>query len=71
MNKLLSDYKHLINFEDKMQKSNYKFVENYIKFQSRKNRTGWEQDCIEFLNGAIDLQKGLLQNIRSHMAMFN
>lgn len=65
INVLLGKYKHLINFEDKMQKSNYKFVEGYIRFQKRKNREHWEYDCIRFLLGAIDLQKELLNNIES------
>jgi hypothetical protein len=70
MNKLLNDYKLLIDFEDKMQKDNYKFVEKYIKFQVRKNRLDWEQDCLEFLKDAIDLQKVLLKNIENHMKLF-
>jgi hypothetical protein len=70
MNKLLNDYKLLIDFEDKMQKDNYKFVEKYIKYQVRKNRLDWEQDCLEFLKDAIDLQKVLLKNIKNHMELF-
>jgi hypothetical protein len=70
MNKLLNDYKLLIDFEDKMQKDNYKFVEKYVKYQVRKNRLDWEQDCLEFLKDAIDLQKVLLNNIKNHMALF-
>lgn len=64
MNELLAEYKHLINFDDKMQKSNFKFVETYLKFYSRKKRAGWEQDCVEFLKGAIDLQKHFLANLK-------
>jgi len=53
INVLLGKYKHLINFEDNMQKNNYKC---YIRFQKRKNRAGWEDDCVELLQGAINLQ---------------
>lgn len=64
MNSLLAQYKHLIDFDDKMQKSNFKFCEKYLSFQQRKNRDGWEQDCVEFLTDAIDLQQVLLLRIR-------
>ncbi|UUV46842.1 hypothetical protein [Bacillus phage vB_BanS-Thrax4] len=63
INVLLGKYKHLINFDDNMQKNNYKWVEGYIRFQKRKNRTGWEDDCIELLVGAIDLQMEFLIDI--------
>lgn len=68
MNSLLAQYKHLIDFDDKMQKSNFKFVEKYISFQQRKNRKGWEQDCVEFLTDAIDLQNTLLLHIKNENA---
>lgn len=64
INNLLGQYKHLIDFDDKMQKLNFKFVEKYISFQKRKNRKDWEQDCIEFLTDAIDLQNTLLSYIK-------
>lgn len=64
MNELLAKYKSLVDFEDKMQKSNMKFVDSYLSFHRRKNRDGWEQDCIEFLKGAISCQESLLANIR-------
>ncbi|PES54467.1 hypothetical protein [Bacillus thuringiensis] len=70
MNKLLAEYKHLIDFQDRMQKSNFKFVEGYLKFQKRKNREGWEDDCIEFLKDAITLQNELLVNIRTQRVIF-
>ncbi|MGH0950755.1 hypothetical protein [Bacillus mycoides] len=70
MNKLLAEYKHLIDFQDRMQKSNFKFVEGYLKFQKRKNREGWEDDCIEFLKDAITLQNELLVNIRKQRVIF-
>lgn len=64
INELLAQYKHLIDFNDKMQKSNYKFVEGYIGFQKRKKRKDWEKDCVDFLNGAIQVQNEFLSNIR-------
>lgn len=45
-----------------MQKGNYKFVDGYIRYQKRTN-SDWEEDCIDFLNGAIDLQQKLLNDI--------
>lgn len=63
INVLLGKYKHLINFEDNMQKNNYKWVDGYIRFQKRKNRAGWEDDCIELLQGAINLQMEFLIDI--------
>ncbi|MGG3987320.1 hypothetical protein [Bacillus smithii] len=70
MNDLLARYKHLIDFNDKMQKSNYRFVEGYLSFQKRKNHEDWEQDCIDFLKGAIKVQEDLLLNIRKAKAKF-
>ncbi|EOO11330.1 hypothetical protein [Bacillus cereus] len=70
MNELLAEYKHLIDFKDKMQKSNYKFVENYLRYQKRKNRDGWEGDCIEFLKGAISIQKDLIKIIQQNKLLF-
>lgn len=70
MNKLLAEYKHLIDFKDRMQKNNFKFVEGYLKFQKRKNREGWEDDCIEFLKDAITLQNELLVNIKKQRVIF-
>lgn len=68
MNELLAKYKHLVDPNDKMQRSNLKFVESYLSFQRRKNRDGWELDCIDFLKGAIQLQEDFLLNIRKSMA---
>ncbi|MEB9469450.1 hypothetical protein P4J10_22935 [Bacillus cereus] len=70
MNKLLAEYKHLIDFKDRMQKNNFKFVEGYLKFQKRKNREGWEDDCIDFLKDAITLQNELLVNIKQQRVIF-
>lgn len=64
MNELLMQYKNSLDFTDKMQKSNMKFVESYLKFQKRKKRPDWEQDCIEFLKGAIDLQNDFIRNVQ-------
>ncbi len=64
ISELLKKYKHLIDFNDKMQKSNYKFVEGYISYQKRKFPEMWESDCIKFLIDAIDLQEKLLLRIR-------
>lgn len=63
INVLLGKYKHLINFDENMQKNNYKWVEGYIRFQKRKNHEGWEDDCIELLVGAIDLQMEFLIDV--------
>jgi hypothetical protein len=70
MNELLAKYKHLVDPNDKMQRSNLKFVEGYLSFQKRKNRDGWEQDCVDFLKGAIHVQEDLLLNIRKAKAIF-
>ena len=51
---LLGVYKQTIDFSDKMQKDNYKFVERYLSYQTR--RQGWRRDCVDFLDGAIDVQ---------------
>lgn len=53
---LLGVYKQTIDFSDKMQKDNYKFVERYLSYQTRKKRQGWRRDCVDFLDGAIDVQ---------------
>lgn len=53
---LLGVYKQTIDFSDKMQKDNYKFVNNYLSYQTRKKRQGWRRDCVDFLDGAIDVQ---------------
>ncbi|UUV47102.1 hypothetical protein [Bacillus phage vB_BanS-Thrax5] len=55
INDLLGTYKKIIDFNDKMQKDNYKFVERYISYQMKKNRQGWRRDCIDFLDDAIDV----------------
>lgn len=55
INKLLGTYKQIIDFTDKMQKDNYKFVERYVSYQMKKNRQGWRRDCVYFLNDAIDV----------------
>lgn len=70
MNELLAKYKHLIDYSDKMQKSNLKFVQGYLNYQKRKNIGGWEQECVEFLKGAIQLQEELLLNIKKAKAIF-
>ncbi|ERI09946.1 hypothetical protein HMPREF0083_01978 [Aneurinibacillus aneurinilyticus ATCC 12856] len=57
--KLLKEYKTHIDFMDTMQRNNYKFAENYIRFQKRKYPDFWEVDCISFLEDAIVLQKNL------------
>ena len=71
ISELLTKYKHLIDPNDKMQKNNLKFVEGYIGYQKRKNRDGWEQDCIEFLQDAIIVQEKLLLDIRLTKAKFH
>jgi len=67
---LLEQYKHLIDLNDNMQKSNLKFVEGYIGRQRIKNKD-WEKDCVEFLKDAIDLQKTLLRHIQRHSLLMN
>lgn len=70
MNELLLQYKNLLDFNDKMQKSNMKFVESYLKFQKRKKRPDWEQDCIEFLKGAICQQSDFMKHVAKAKALF-
>ena len=62
INNLLNKYKQMIDFRDKMQKDNYKFVERYISYQIKKKRDGWERDCIDFLDGAIDVHLSFLSS---------
>jgi hypothetical protein len=50
--KLLKEYKTYIDFTDTMQRNNYKFVENYIRFQKRKYPDFWEEDCVSFVISA-------------------
>ena len=66
INNMLEQYRHLIDFDDNMQKNNFKFVEKYIHWQKRKNKN-WKKDCVEFLKDAIDLQKKLLNYIRQSL----
>lgn len=49
---LLIKYKHLIDFSEKMEKSNYKFVEQYVSKGIKQNEI---QDTYEFMIDAIDL----------------
>lgn len=58
--RLLMEYKRHIDFTNRMQRNNYKFVESYIRFQKRKYPDFWEEECISFLEDAIDLQKTLI-----------
>lgn len=58
---LLNEYKQLINFNDKMQKGNYKFVNWYIQYYKKKKQNNWIEDCIEFLTDAIDLQHKVMK----------
>lgn len=66
MNELLEEYKLLVDFDDKMQKSNMKFVQIYLSYRSRKKQEGWEKDCTDFLVGAIESQKDLIKNINNY-----
>lgn len=58
---LIKEYKHLVNFEDKMEKNNFKFMEQYIKRQRRLN-PDYLEDCISFLTDLIDVHKCYLEN---------
>lgn len=58
---LKQQYKDLINFSDSMQKNNFKFVDQYLKRQMKRQPDNWEQDCESFLHDVIDLQKKLLR----------
>ena len=68
---LKQKYKELIDFSDSMQKSNFKFIDQYIRRQTRKQPTGWEQDCESFLYDVIDLQKKLLREQESYCERFH
>lgn len=68
---LKQQYKELINFTDSMQKNNFKFVDQYIRRQTRKQPIGWEQDCESFLYDVIDLQKKLLREQDSYYERFH
>lgn len=70
MNELLAEYKHLIDFKDKMQKNNFKYVEKYLSYEKRKNRDGWEEGCIAFLKDAISIQKELIKVIQQNRILF-
>lgn len=63
---LLEQYKQLINFEDKMQKSNFKFVTMFLKYEKRKKKENWEQGCIEFLEDVIDIHKSKVLTIGTY-----
>lgn len=63
---LLDQYKQLINFEDKMQKSNFKFVTMFLKYEKRNKRENWEQGCIEFLEDVIDIHKSKVLTIGTY-----
>lgn len=47
---LLNRYKNLINFENKDQKNNFKWIESFLKYQKRKHP---EEDNRGFLLDAI------------------
>lgn len=67
---LKQEYKELIDFSDSMQKNNFKFVDQYIRRQTKKQPIGWEQDCESFLYDVIDLQKKLLRDKDSYFKRF-
>jgi hypothetical protein len=52
INKLLEQYKSLIDFKDKTQKDNYKWIESFIKYQNKKHP---EEDSTEIIKDAIDI----------------
>lgn len=63
---LIETYKHLVNFQDNMEKNNFKFMEQYIKRQRRLN-PHYLEDCISFLTDLIDVHKGYLQKRGIHI----
>lgn len=53
LNQLLGLYRSLIQFEDKMESSNYKWVNSAILFYQRKDKESWIENSVELLEGAI------------------
>lgn len=49
---LLNEYKSMIDFSDKTQKSNFKWVESYLKYQKKKHP---EEDNVPFMLDVIEL----------------
>lgn len=58
---LLIEYKNLINFDDSMEKNNFKFVTQYLKREKKKN-PNYEKDNILFLEDVIDIHKRYIKN---------
>lgn len=65
---LFYQYKCLIDFEDSMQKNNFKFVDKYLKYQQKK-KGNWETDCVTFLKDAIQLQEKLREQINMYRSI--
>lgn len=59
---LLAYYKSLIDFSSKDEKSNYKWVESFLKYQKKKHPT--ECNC-SFLSTAIELHIKLFVSRRN------
>lgn len=52
---LLVEYKSLLNFKDKTQSDNLKFVEFYIRYTKKKDKENWIEKCCWFVREAISL----------------
>lgn len=65
---LLIKYKHLIDFSEKMEKSNYKFVEQYVSKGLKRNEF---QDVGEFLVDAIELAEKWIDIKKQYRLKFN
>ena len=61
IDELLSEYKELINFDDSMEKNNFKWVVQYVKKEKKKNPS-YETECYQFLEDLLGVHKLYLEN---------
>lgn len=57
IHELLQTYKDMIDFDDSMLKNNFKWVTQFIRFQQRKKREHWRDECILLLTDVIEIHK--------------
>lgn len=53
LNDLLGQYKTSLDFSDKMQASNYKWINNAILYFQRKDKETWVEESVQLLEGAV------------------
>lgn len=53
LNYLLGRYRSLIDFTNKMEASNYKWINSALLFYQRKDKENWVDNSIQLLRGAI------------------